>query len=138
MHQEVEFIAEDIMVEVTPNFASPTQREVKVLLFKNISSFEAQSRKHIPLWLALSLKKRSKCSIAIPDWLKTENLDAILKAEQREKELQVYRSRIEARKTLIISKRKFIFITSKLHIRYASMPVTTYQTGVRFTISWKV
>jgi|Transcript_6327 GINS complex subunit 2 len=88
MHQEVEFIAEDIMVEVTPNFASPTQREVKVLLFKNISSFEAQSRKHIPLWLALSLKKRSKCSIAIPDWLKTENLDAILKAEQREKELQ--------------------------------------------------
>ncbi|CAL6310042.1 unnamed protein product [Bathycoccus prasinos] len=27
MHQEVEFIAEDIEVEVTPNFTSPTQRE---------------------------------------------------------------------------------------------------------------
>jgi hypothetical protein len=38
MHQEVEFIAEDIMVEVTPNFASPTQREVKVLLFKNVGT----------------------------------------------------------------------------------------------------
>lgn len=28
MHQEVEFIAEDIEVEVTPNFTSPAQREV--------------------------------------------------------------------------------------------------------------
>ncbi|CAL6299729.1 unnamed protein product [Bathycoccus prasinos] len=27
MHQEVEFIAEDIEVEVTPNFTSPAQRE---------------------------------------------------------------------------------------------------------------
>jgi hypothetical protein len=38
MHQEVEFIAEDIEVEVTPNFTSPTQREAKVLLFKNVGT----------------------------------------------------------------------------------------------------
>ena len=88
MHQEVEFIAEDIAVEVTPNFTSPAQREAKVLLFKNISSFEAQSRKPVPLWLALSLKKRSKCTVTMPDWLKTEKLNSILKAEHREKELQ--------------------------------------------------
>jgi GINS complex subunit 2 len=88
MFQEVEFIAEDIDVEITPNFTSPAQREVKVLLFKNISSFEAQSCERVPLWLALSLKKRSKCTITIPNWLKTEKLDSILKTEQREEELQ--------------------------------------------------
>jgi len=101
MFQEVEFIAEDIDVEITPNFTSPAQREVKVLLFKNISSFEAQSCERVPLWLALSLKKRSKCTITIPNWLKTEKLDSILKTEQREEELQVRRSRIESRNTLI-------------------------------------
>jgi GINS complex subunit 2 len=101
MFQEDEFIAEDIDVEITPNFTSPAQREVKVLLFKNISSFEAQSCERVPLWLALSLKKRSKCTITIPNWLKTEKLDSILKTEQREEELQVRRSRIESRNTLI-------------------------------------
>jgi len=101
MFQEVEFIAEDIDVEITPNFTSPAQREVKVLLFKNISSFEAQSCERVPLWLALSLKKRSKCTITIPNWLKTEKLDSILKTEQREEELQVRRSCIESRNTLI-------------------------------------
>jgi hypothetical protein len=123
MHQEVEFIAEDIEVEVTPNFTSPAQREAKVLLFKNISSFEAQSRKPVPLWLALSLKKRSKCTVTMPDWLKTEKLNSILKAEHREKELQVCRLCIERENILIFSKRKFIFITLKLHILCASMPV---------------
>jgi len=88
MFQEVEFIAEDIDVEITPNFTSPAQREVKVLLLKNISSFESQSCERVPLWLALSLKKRSKCTITIPNWLKTEKLDSILKTEQREEELQ--------------------------------------------------
>jgi len=101
MFQEDEFIAEDIDVEITPNFTSPAQREVKVLLFKNISSFEAQSCERVPLWLALSLKKRSKCTITIPNWLKTEKLDSILKTEQREEELQVRRSCIESRNTLI-------------------------------------
>jgi len=66
-----------------------------------ISSFEAQSCERVPLWLALSLKKRSKCTITIPNWLKTEKLDSILKTEQREEELQVRRSRIESRNTLI-------------------------------------
>ncbi|CAL6304388.1 unnamed protein product [Bathycoccus prasinos] len=86
MHQvfvfkyEAEFIAEDIEIEITPNFTSANQRK--------ISFFESQSRKRVPLWLALSLKKRSKCTITTPDWLKTEKLDSILKAERREKELQ--------------------------------------------------
>jgi GINS complex subunit 2 len=88
MHQEVEFVADEIEIEITPNFTSPTQREVKVLLLKNISSFKAQSCKRVPLWLALSLKKRSKCTITMPDWLKIESLDKILEAERREKELQ--------------------------------------------------
>ncbi|CAL6303633.1 unnamed protein product [Bathycoccus prasinos] len=62
MHQEVEFIAEDIEVEVTPNFTSPTRREAKVLLFKNVGTLDVPCNNFFTLMLIADFILRSSKS----------------------------------------------------------------------------
>lgn len=88
-HQEFEFLAENEKVGIIPNFSSSTPSSVNTSIFENIVPFRAQNCTIIPLWQALSLKKRGKCSVLMPKWMKVENLVKILKEERLEKKLKV-------------------------------------------------
>lgn len=42
----------------------------------------------LPLWLAITLRKKSKCTIQIPDWMSVEALERNVERERRETEFE--------------------------------------------------
>lgn len=48
--------------------------------------FVPASAVEVPLWFAVTLRKRSRCSIAPPNWLELDALTQVLAAEQAEAE----------------------------------------------------
>ncbi|KAJ3688253.1 hypothetical protein LUZ61_017417 [Rhynchospora tenuis] len=75
---EVEFIAEDEMIEIVPNI----RMDALNLLCGDFGPFLPQIPCKVPLWLAVALKKRGKCSIRTPDWMSVEKLTQVLEAER--------------------------------------------------------
>ena len=63
---ELEFLCEDERVVVIPNFQMSSQLH---FLDEDIGPFEPLTPIAIPLWLAISLKKKRRCKIQSPDWL---------------------------------------------------------------------
>ena len=80
---ENEFIAEESIIEIISSFDHPQ--------FKFISGifgpFVSQMPCRVPLWLALSLKKKGKCTIIAPDWMKVEELERTVGNEKTQKVL---------------------------------------------------
>ncbi|XP_010920580.1 DNA replication complex GINS protein PSF2 [Elaeis guineensis] len=74
---ELEFLAEDEMVEVVPNI----RMEALHVICGDFGPFFPQIAK-VPLWLALALKKRDKCTIRTPEWMSVERLTQVLEAER--------------------------------------------------------
>jgi GINS complex subunit 2 len=90
---QVEFVAEDEIVEIVPNIrmdalnmicvrlpppslSTPhpppilTSRAAAVAAVQgDFGPFFPQIPARVPLWLAVALKKRSKCTIRTPDWM---------------------------------------------------------------------
>lgn len=62
---ELTFLAEEDVVEIVPLFSMSRVR----LLSGTYGPFEPPRRAQVPLWLALSLKKKRKCRIVPPEWL---------------------------------------------------------------------
>ncbi|CAN0521576.1 unnamed protein product, partial [Scytosiphon promiscuus] len=54
---ELEFIAEDELIEIVPKFKHGPLH----LIQGDFGPFVPQARAKVPLWLAISLKKRQKC-----------------------------------------------------------------------------
>ncbi|XP_078179450.1 PSF2 [Carex rostrata] len=75
---EVEFLAEDEMIEIVPNI----RMDALNLLCGDFGPFLPQIACKVPLWLAVALKKRGKCSIRTPDWMSVEKLTQVLEAER--------------------------------------------------------
>lgn len=78
---ESEFFAEETLITISPNFSHDT------LLFTSGSfgPLEAGDPCVVPLWLAITLRKRGKCTIVIPDWMSTSSLEQnILNEKSRE------------------------------------------------------
>ncbi|KAK9164224.1 hypothetical protein Scep_000644 [Stephania cephalantha] len=75
---EVEFLAEDEMVEIVPNLNMDTLN----LICGDFGPFRPQMATSVPLWLAVALKKRGKCTIRSPQWMSVENLTQVLEAER--------------------------------------------------------
>ncbi|KAF9182601.1 DNA replication protein psf2 [Haplosporangium sp. Z 767] len=76
---EIEFLAEDEMIEIEPFIASGQDLE---LLGGTLPPLRPQRLTKVPLWMAISLKKKQKCKIAIPEWMTVESLQRSLKEEQ--------------------------------------------------------
>ena len=68
---ESEFFAEETLITISPNFSHDK------LLFTSGSfgPLEAGDPCIVPLWLAITLRKRGKCTIVIPDWMSTASLE---------------------------------------------------------------
>ncbi|EEC70314.1 hypothetical protein OsI_01171 [Oryza sativa Indica Group] len=62
---EVEFVAEDEIVEIVPNI----RMEALNMICGDFGPFFPQIASKVPLWLAVALKKRGKCTIRTPDWM---------------------------------------------------------------------
>ncbi|XP_059458671.1 DNA replication complex GINS protein PSF2 isoform X1 [Corylus avellana] len=76
--EEVEFIAEDEMVEIVPNL----RMDALNFICGDFGPFFPQMATQVPLWLAVALKKRGKCTIRPPLWMSVEKLTQVLEAER--------------------------------------------------------
>ncbi|KAI9018291.1 hypothetical protein DFJ74DRAFT_211223 [Hyaloraphidium curvatum] len=80
---EIEFIAGSEMVTVVPN--------EKISKLDCISGqygpFRPPIRTKVPVWLAITLKRRNKCRIEPPAWLDYEHLKGKLAKEEESQEL---------------------------------------------------
>ncbi|XP_020087336.1 DNA replication complex GINS protein PSF2 [Ananas comosus] len=75
---EVEFLAEDEVVEIVPNI----RMESLNMICGDFGPFFPQIPSKVPLWLAAALKKRGKCTIRTPEWMTVERLTQVLEAER--------------------------------------------------------
>ncbi|CBI26496.3 hypothetical protein VitviT2T_024097 [Vitis vinifera] len=76
--QEVEFLGEDEMVEIVPNM----RMDPLNLICGDFGPFRPQIATQVPLWLAVALKKRGKCTIRPPEWMSVDKLTQVLEAER--------------------------------------------------------
>lgn len=76
--EEVEFLAEDEMIEIVPNMTMDTLN----LICGDFGPFLPQIATHVPLWLAVALKKRGKCTIRLPEWMSVDKLTDVLQTER--------------------------------------------------------
>lgn len=76
--QEVEFLAEDELVQIIPNM----KMEALHMICGDFGPFLPQIAVNVPLWLAVALKKRAKCVVRTPEWMSVEKLTQVLEAER--------------------------------------------------------
>ncbi|KAL8143237.1 hypothetical protein V2J09_016269 [Rumex salicifolius] len=82
---EMEFLAEDEIVEIIPNMRmEPINLISASLLFTSgdYGPFRPQIATQVPVWLAVALQKRGKCTIQPPVWMTVERLTQVLEAER--------------------------------------------------------
>lgn len=77
---ENEFLAEDYMISIMSgvnhiklNFISGTY-----------GPFYASMPCKVPLWLAMTLRKRGKCTIIVPDWMSVQSLEKFISDEKNQ------------------------------------------------------
>ena len=76
---ENEFLAEDYRIDIEPYFRGEKLR----FIGGTYGPFKPGKPIGVPLWLAVYLKKRQKCQVEVPFWLKEEYLGKV-KMEERE------------------------------------------------------
>ncbi|KAK9377359.1 uncharacterized protein V1513DRAFT_408505 [Lipomyces chichibuensis] len=74
---EISFLAENSFVTIIPRQAM----ESIALIGGAIPSMRPMRRIEVPIWVAVLLKKQSRCNIVPPDWLSEENLKITYDAE---------------------------------------------------------
>ncbi|XP_020582784.1 DNA replication complex GINS protein PSF2 [Phalaenopsis equestris] len=75
---EVEFLAEDELVEIIPNI----RMDALNMICGDFGPFFPQISAKVPIWLAVALKKRGKCSVRPPEWMSVERLTHVLEGER--------------------------------------------------------
>ncbi|KAG0000552.1 DNA replication protein psf2 [Modicella reniformis] len=78
---EIEFLAENEPIEISA--AIDTQQDLE-FLGGTVSSLRPLQVNQVPLWMAISLKKKHKCNIVVPKWMTLESLQRALKDEQEQ------------------------------------------------------
>lgn len=76
---ELEFLAEDVIVEIVPNITM----EALELISGKFGPFVPPRPAEVPLWLAVAMKKRGNCTILAPDWMSVEKLTEVLEEERK-------------------------------------------------------
>ena len=83
--QESEFLAENTLIEIIPNFVSGKLQFISVTYKKetqgSFGPFKPGKPTTVPLWLAIYLRKRNKCNIVQPAWLTLEAIAVKAKEE---------------------------------------------------------
>ena len=81
---ESEFFAEETLITISPNFSHPK------FLFTSGSfgPLEAGDPCVVPLWLAITLRKRGKCIIVIPEWMSVASLEQNILNEKKDEHFE--------------------------------------------------
>lgn len=77
---ENEYLAENTMITVN----SHVNHEKFLFISGNFGPLEVGFNCQLPLWLAITLKKRGKCHIVIPHWLTVESLQRNIHNERNQ------------------------------------------------------
>jgi GINS complex subunit 2 len=80
---ENEFLAESERIQIIPNFDHDSLK----FLCGNYGPFEASIPCFVPIWLAITLRKKGKCQIVAPEWLTVEQLQIHIDRELSQQEL---------------------------------------------------
>jgi GINS complex subunit 2 len=78
---QLEFFACQELITIVPNF-SLDGTSMLYCMGGAYGPFQANSRIDVPIWLALLLNKRNKCTILPPQWLDKTKLSAMLLEEK--------------------------------------------------------
>lgn len=78
--QKAEFLAEDELIEISPN----VRAGVVALVCGNFGPFAPSIVTQVPLWLALAMKKLKRCRIIPPGWLSLPKLEETIKNERED------------------------------------------------------
>jgi GINS complex subunit 2 len=78
--EEIEFIGEKEEIGIIPNFNNQPLH----LICNSVGPFRAGLPMHVPLWLAIHLKRQQKCRIVPPIWMDRDLLEDLKEAEKRE------------------------------------------------------
>ncbi|KAL3650147.1 DNA replication complex GINS protein PSF2 [Castilleja foliolosa] len=81
---ELEFLAEDEVIEIVPNM----RMDPLNFISGDFGPFRPQIATEVPLWLAVALKKRGKCTIRAPEWMSVDKLSQVLEAERDSEKFQ--------------------------------------------------
>ncbi|XP_058753729.1 DNA replication complex GINS protein PSF2 [Vicia villosa] len=81
--EELEFIAEDEIIDIVPNL----KMDPLCLVSGDFGPFIPQIVTQVPLWLAIALRRRGKCSIVPPQWMSVEKLTQVLEEERDSQEM---------------------------------------------------
>lgn len=79
-----QFLAEKEQVRILPNFRMPKLK----LVACEVGPFLPQSPSTVPLWLAIFLRKQSRCKIMVPEWLSVDALELLVKLERESEAYQ--------------------------------------------------
>uniref|UniRef100_A0A915ADN9 DNA replication complex GINS protein PSF2 n=1 Tax=Parascaris univalens TaxID=6257 RepID=A0A915ADN9_PARUN len=75
--EQCEFLAENEWIMIKPNF----NEDQLHLICGDVGPFEAGMPVCVPLWMAVTLRKRHRCEIIPPEWLTVDELKKIITAE---------------------------------------------------------
>ena len=75
---ETEFMAEETEIEIIPFKKEGTLH----LMCGDVGPFTPQVPTKVPLWLALTLKKRDRCHVRPPEWMTADSLQDVLNFEK--------------------------------------------------------
>lgn len=75
---ELEFLGEKTMIGIMPNFGFDPIH----LINGTIGPFRAGHPVHVPVWLAVHLRKQQKCRIVPPIWMDVDLLEEIKEEEK--------------------------------------------------------
>ena len=78
---ELEFLAENSLITITPNFRG---EKIKTISGR-FGPFKPNREVSVPLWLAFQMKKNKKCRIRIPSFLEENNLKIVIEYEKNNK-----------------------------------------------------
>ena len=79
--QENEFFSENEIVQIIPNF----KEDIFEFISGRFGPFRPSKPASVPLWFAIYLKKRNKCTIQMPRWLDYTYLTKV-KIEEKQTE----------------------------------------------------
>eukprot|EP01104_Vermistella_antarctica_P008553 TRINITY_DN2147_c0_g1_i1.p1 TRINITY_DN2147_c0_g1~~TRINITY_DN2147_c0_g1_i1.p1 ORF type:complete len:215 (-),score=46.32 TRINITY_DN2147_c0_g1_i1:269-913(-) len=79
---QVEFLSEDELVQILPNFKLSKPLPLISGSYEIVPSIPVD----VPLWLALELSKQGKCKIQYPKWLDPDRLNAVYEREKQDSE----------------------------------------------------
>lgn len=79
---QIEFMSEKTNVGIIPNFSNDALH----LISGGIGPFRAGHPVHVPLWVAIHLRKQQKCRIVPPIWM---NVDDLTEIKEEEKSLRL-------------------------------------------------